>query len=299
MFVTFGGVDLYSTLLQDNPMWLVFPQSTGFGSAQSPRYSEHGGEVLVTMMRVLTELLVCYNEIGWYIYDRHPMLSVRIFQGNRTMTVMMPDAQDVTAQVSAAGAVVAAGGGANLLNQLQQLFATLQTGNSAAPTSSSDPPPHHSAPSAASSNSNDDDEQEYDEDEAYGDFFDEGTVTLDHLQHQVQAATAAAQTMPPISNSVMGAGINSPLQRIESLRAHRYLWRHRRCFSSRSSSRPTAGTATAAGGHTTAAASCRVTKPGHAAREFSGLDRLFVAYRTRRGEGPMAARSLSSARPSR
>jgi hypothetical protein len=333
MFVTFGGVDLYSSLLQDNPSWLVFPQSPAFGSAHPPRYSEQGGEVLVTMMRVLTELLVCYNEIGWYIYDRHPLLmtrliafirvtplresaimllehivsvigpvidlsqfpelvqiivestdaglaslcrllallivpgvmneqtsvtkgrlepfpqcltrmsriedvvdrnvkilldqdafierllklggtranGVRIFQGNRTMTVMIPEGQELPAQVSAASAAVANGGGPNLLNQLQQLFASLQAGNFSAATSQPPPPPqshhhqdqHHQFPPSSPTSSSSD--QEYDEDEAYQDFFAEGTVTLDQLQQQVQAA-------PAIQPSPAAAGgINSAL----------------------------------------------------------------------------------------
>ena len=77
-FVSSGGIDLFSSLLQDNATWLVFHQHPSSLGGSRHRLSESGVDVIITMLRVLTELLVCFNDLGWYVYDRHPKLMCRL-----------------------------------------------------------------------------------------------------------------------------------------------------------------------------------------------------------------------------
>ncbi|CUG86588.1 Hypothetical protein, putative [Bodo saltans] len=74
-FTGLGGIDLFVRLLCDNAEWLTSPS---YGLLLF--HPDEGINVYNTMLRVLTELLVCHNDIGWYLYDRHRGLIFRLME---------------------------------------------------------------------------------------------------------------------------------------------------------------------------------------------------------------------------
>lgn len=78
-FTGLGGIDLFVRLLCDNAEWLTGTH-TNANFAFPIHLAGDGVFVYNTMLRVLTELLVCHNDVGWYIYDRHRGLIFRLVE---------------------------------------------------------------------------------------------------------------------------------------------------------------------------------------------------------------------------
>ncbi|EAN79849.1 hypothetical protein, conserved [Trypanosoma brucei brucei TREU927] len=82
-FVGLGGIDLFVTLLCD----VNVPNGATDSSPQAPFRADsqdttpfHLVGAIDLMLRVLTELMVCHNELGWYYYDRYPGLFFRLLE---------------------------------------------------------------------------------------------------------------------------------------------------------------------------------------------------------------------------
>ncbi|RNF20648.1 uncharacterized protein Tco025E_03665 [Trypanosoma conorhini] len=82
-FVGLGGIDLFVTLLCDvnMPVRLDKASSRPLGIYDSKTHAPWLFlRAIATLMRVLTELLVCHNELGWHYYDRYPGLFFRLLE---------------------------------------------------------------------------------------------------------------------------------------------------------------------------------------------------------------------------
>ncbi|RNF02799.1 hypothetical protein TraAM80_06150 [Trypanosoma rangeli] len=82
-FVGIGGIDLFVTLLCDvnMPARLGKTSSRPFGIYDAKTHAPwQFVRAIATLMRVLTELLVCHNELGWHYYDRYPGLFFRLLE---------------------------------------------------------------------------------------------------------------------------------------------------------------------------------------------------------------------------
>ncbi|EKG06254.1 hypothetical protein TCSYLVIO_002657 [Trypanosoma cruzi] len=82
-FVSLGGIDLFATLLCD----VTMPARLSKASTHQFGFMDTKGHApwqlvraIATLMRVLTELLVCHNELGWHYYDSYPGLFFRLLE---------------------------------------------------------------------------------------------------------------------------------------------------------------------------------------------------------------------------
>lgn len=82
-FVGLGGIDLFVTLLCD----VNVPTKASGSSRHRVRSADAKNSTpsqfvmaLASLMRMLTELLVCHNELGWYYYDRYPGVFFRLLE---------------------------------------------------------------------------------------------------------------------------------------------------------------------------------------------------------------------------
>ncbi|KAH8609774.1 hypothetical protein ERJ75_001169300 [Trypanosoma vivax] len=90
-FVGLGGIDLFVTILCDVNVPKI-PANCFIDSWRSQyKYSpSHLLNVIMLLLRVLTELLVCHSELGWYCYDRYPGLFFQLLELAKVPDLRLP-----------------------------------------------------------------------------------------------------------------------------------------------------------------------------------------------------------------
>ncbi|KEG10266.1 hypothetical protein DQ04_03961050 [Trypanosoma grayi] len=82
-FVGLGGIDLFVTLLCDVGFPALLKKQAAQKSVPSNTTTQASWQLvkaITLIMRVLTELLVCHNELGWYYYDHYPGLFFQLLE---------------------------------------------------------------------------------------------------------------------------------------------------------------------------------------------------------------------------